>query len=478
MLFSELGLSAKTLEAITAAGYTVPTPIQAEAIPPALLRRDVMGLAQTGSGKTAAFVLPMLSLLEKGRARARMPRTLILEPTRELADQVREAFETLGKMHNLNVALLIGGVAFEPQALKIDRGADVVIATPGRLLDHFERGKLLLTGIDMLVIDEADRMLDMGFIPDIERICKLLPFTRQTLFFSATMPAEIQRLTTAFLSNPVRVEVSNRSSTAETITQMLVKAPHEAAAKRDLLRKLLRTQTNVKNGIIFANRKTTVALLQKSLRTHGFNAGALHGDMDQSARMKTLAGFRNNEITYLIASDVAARGLDIPDVSHIFNYDVPTHAEDYVHRIGRTGRAGREGQAFTLVTKEEGKYWKGIEALIKKEVPYFDLGASAGADDVEDAPPARERKPRRESKPREPKSEVKAEAKPHEPKPERAPRAEQPKAEARPEPRRDRSPAPKRTDRHPQRDVGDAPDSHSFHDGNMPAFLTRSVKAG
>ena len=478
MMFSELGLSAKTLEAVTAAGYTIPTPIQAEAIPPALLRRDVMGLAQTGSGKTAAFVLPMLSLLEKGRARARMPRTLILEPTRELADQVREAFETLGSKHNLNVALLIGGVAFEPQALKIDRGADVVIATPGRLLDHFERGKLLLTGIDMLVIDEADRMLDMGFIPDIERICKLLPFTRQTLFFSATMPAEIQRLTTAFLSNPVRVEVSNRSSTAETITQMLVKAPHEAAAKRDLLRKLLRTQTNVKNGIIFANRKTTVALLEKSLRTHGFNAGALHGDMDQSARMKTLAGFRNNEITYLIASDVAARGLDIPDVSHIFNYDVPTHAEDYVHRIGRTGRAGREGQAFTLVTKEEAKYWKGIEALIKKDVPYFDLGANAGADDVEEAPPARERKPRRESKPRETKpeakAEVKTEAKPREPKP----RAEPPKAEARPEPRRDRSPPPKRTDRHPQRDVGDAPDAHGFHDGNMPAFLMRSVKVG
>ena len=251
------------------------------------------------------------------------------------------------------------------------------------------------------------------------------------LFFKTTRPAEIQRLTTAFLSNPVRVEVSNRSSTAETITQMLVKAPHEAAAKRDLLRKLLRTQTNVKNGIIFANRKTTVALLEKSLRTHGFNAGALHGDMDQSARMKTLAGFRNNEITYLIASDVAARGLDIPDVSHIFNYDVPTHAEDYVHRIGRTGRAGREGQAFTLVTKEEGKYWKGIEALIKKDVPYFDLGA--GADDVEEAPPARERKPRRESKPREPKAEAKAEAKPHEAKPERAPKPEQPKAEARPE---------------------------------------------
>ncbi|MCB1379463.1 MAG: DEAD/DEAH box helicase, partial [Alphaproteobacteria bacterium] len=351
MNFSALGLSSKTLEAVTAAGYSTPTPIQAEAIPPALSRRDVMGLAQTGSGKTAAFVLPMLSLLEKGRARARMPRTLILEPTRELADQVREAFETLGKMHNLSVALLIGGVAFEPQAAKIDRGADVVIATPGRLLDHFERGKLLLTGIDMLVIDEADRMLDMGFIPDIERICKLLPFTRQTLFFSATMPPEIQRLTSQFLSNPVRVEVSRPSSTAETIAQMLVKVPHDAKMKREALRHLLRSQTNVKNGIIFANRKTTVALLEKSLKVHGLSVGALHGDMDQQARLRTLSAFRANEITYLIASDVAARGLDIPEVSHVFNYDVPTHAEDYVHRIGRTGRAGREGHAFTMVTK-------------------------------------------------------------------------------------------------------------------------------
>jgi len=488
MMFSELGLSPKTLEAVTAAGYTTPTPIQAEAIPPALARRDVMGLAQTGSGKTAAFVLPMLSLLEKGRARARMPRTLILEPTRELADQVREAFETLGKMHNLNVALLIGGVAFEPQALKIDRGADVVIATPGRLMDHFERGKLLLTGIDMLVIDEADRMLDMGFIPDIEKICKLLPFTRQTLFFSATMPPEIQRLTSQFLSNPVRVEVSNRSSTAETITQMLVKAPHEAKAKRDTLRQLLRTQTNVKNGIIFANRKTTVALLEKSLKVHGFNVGALHGDMDQSARMKTLQGFRNNEITYLIASDVAARGLDIPEVSHVFNFDVPTHAEDYVHRIGRTGRAGREGQAFTLVTKEEGKYWKGIESLIKKEIPYFDLGEGTGADEATDEAPARsERKPRRESKPREPRADKpKAEAAPRAPKAPREPKPEQPKpaapVQARSEdqrsPRPERHAPQKRSDRHPQRDVSDAPDSHSFHDGNMPAFLMRSVKVG
>jgi superfamily II DNA/RNA helicase len=345
MNFTELGLSPKVLEAITAAGYTTPTTIQAQAIPHALQRKDVLGLAQTGSGKTAAFVLPMLTLLEKGRAKARMPRTLILEPTRELAAQVHEAFETLGKQHKLTVALLIGGVAFEPQAAKINRGADVVIATPGRLLDHMERGGLLLTGIEMLVIDEADRMLDMGFIPDIEKICKLLPFTRQTLFFSATMPPEIQRLTTQFLHNPIRIEASVPSSTAATIEQRLVKVPHDAAQKRDALRTLLRTQTNVKNGIVFANRKTTVALLEKSLKRHGFSVGALHGDMDQSARLKMLAAFRNNEVTYLIASDVAARGLDIPEVSHIFNFDVPIHAEDYVHRVGRTGRAGREGHA-------------------------------------------------------------------------------------------------------------------------------------
>lgn len=383
MNFSELGLSPKVLEAITAAGYTTPTAIQAGAIPHALQRKDVLGLAQTGSGKTAAFVLPMLSMLENGRARARMPRTLILEPTRELAAQVQEAFESLGKNHKLNVALLIGGVSFEPQAAKIDRGADVVIATPGRLLDFFERGRLLMTGIEMLVIDEADRMLDMGFVPDIERICKLLPFTRQTMFFSATMPPEIQRITAQFLHNPVRVETTARGSTVDTITQMLVKTPHDAKLKREALRQLLRTQTNVKNAIVFANRKTTVALLEKSLKTHGFNAGALHGDMDQSARLKMLTAFRNNEVTYLIASDVAARGLDIPEVSHVFNFDVPIHADDYVHRIGRTGRAGREGQAFTMVTKEETKYLNAIQSLIKKDIPWFESGIAVEDDSSE-----------------------------------------------------------------------------------------------
>ncbi len=454
MNFTELGLSPKVLEAITAAGYTTPTAIQAQAIPHALQRKDVLGLAQTGSGKTAAFVLPMLTMLEKGRAKARMPRTLILEPTRELAAQVHDAFETLGAQHKLTVALLIGGVAFEPQAVKINRGADVVIATPGRLLDHMERGGLLLTGIEMLVIDEADRMLDMGFIPDIEKICKLLPFTRQTLFFSATMPPEIHRLTTQFLHNPVRIEASAPSSTAATIEQRLVKVPHEAAPKRDALRILLRTQTNVKNGIVFANRKTTVALLEKSLKRHGFSAGALHGDMDQSARLKMLAAFRNNEVTYLIASDVAARGLDIPEVSHVFNYDVPIHAEDYVHRVGRTGRAGREGHAFTMVTREEAKHVRAIEALIKQEIEYFDI---VTVEDVGEAPAREKRAPRGAKAPASHREKPEAAkpveaAKPHAERPSRAP-----------QPRQHR----------PARQLEDAPDVGGFHQGNMPAFLMR-----
>ncbi|MDE2385472.1 MAG: DEAD/DEAH box helicase [Alphaproteobacteria bacterium] len=490
MSFNELGLSPKVLEAVTAAGYTTPTAIQAQAIPHALQRKDVMGLAQTGSGKTAAFVLPMLSMLESGRARARMPRTLILEPTRELAAQVEESFATLGKNHKLTVALLIGGVAFEPQAAKIDRGADVVIATPGRLLDHFERGRLLMTGIEMLVIDEADRMLDMGFIPDIERICKLLPFTRQTMFFSATMPPEIQRLTAQFLHNPVKVETAARSSTAETIEQKLVKTPHDPKAKRDTLRALIRSQENIKNGIVFANRKTTVALLEKSLKRHGFNAGALHGDMDQSARMKTLAAFRSNELTLLIASDVAARGLDIPDVSHVFNFDVPIHSEDYVHRIGRTGRAGREGHAFTMVTREESKYINAILALIKKDLPYFDIpgGAASGEEAEGDSPaPARKRgakrperheRAEREAKP-ERQERAEREAKPErQEREERPERAERQAAEQAPQaPRRDsQSARPQRSERRPRHSSHDddaAPHETGFHAGNMPAFLAR-----
>lgn len=369
MKFDELGLSDKVLAAVQASGYTTPTPIQAQAIPPALQGRDILGIAQTGTGKTAAFTLPMLSRLEQGRARARVPRTLILEPTRELAAQVEESFAKYGVNHKLNLALLIGGVAFGDQEAKIMRGADVLIATPGRLLDFFDRGKLLLTGIEILVIDEADRMLDMGFIPDIERICKLVPFTRQTLFFSATMPPEITRLTEAFLHNPVRVEVARASTTASTIRQALV-ATHGHAEKRESLRRLIRTAENLKNAIVFCNRKRDVAILHRSLVKHGFSAGALHGDMDQLARMASLDAFKNGDVSLLVCSDVAARGLDIPDVSHVFNFDVPTHSEDYVHRIGRTGRAGRSGVAYTLVTGDDSKYVDQIEKLIGKAIDW------------------------------------------------------------------------------------------------------------
>jgi len=375
MKFDELGLSQKVLTAVEASGYTTPTPIQAEAIPPALQGRDILGIAQTGTGKTAAFTLPMLCRLEQGRPRARMPRTLILEPTRELAAQVEEAFIKYGANHKLNVALLIGGVSFGDQEAKIMRGADVLIATPGRLLDFFDRGKLLLTGIEILVIDEADRMLDMGFIPDIERVCKLVPFTRQTLFFSATMPPEITRLTEAFLHNPVRVEVARAATTAALIRQAMV-ASHGHAEKRDTLRNLIRSAENFKNAIIFCNRKRDVAILHRSLEKHGFSVGALHGDMDQMARMASLDAFKNGSVALLVCSDVAARGLDIPDVSHVFNFDVPTHSEDYVHRIGRTGRAGRSGVAITLVTPEDKKYVEQIESLIGKEVDWEGPGLS------------------------------------------------------------------------------------------------------
>jgi superfamily II DNA/RNA helicase len=368
MSFDQLGLSDKVLSAVAASGYQTPTPIQEQAIPQVLSRRDVLGIAQTGTGKTAAFVLPMLTMLEQGRARARMPRTLILEPTRELAAQVEEMFTKYGANHKLNVALLIGGVSFDDQDAKLLRGVDILIATPGRLLDHFERGRLLLNGIEILVIDEADRMLDMGFIPDIERICKLVPFTRQTLFFSATMPAEIQRLTTAFLHNPARIEAAKPATTLATTTQTLVHSAPGPEAKRDVLQRLIRGAEGLKNGIIFCNRKTEVAKLHRSLVRHGFSAIALHGDMDQHARTKALDAFRDGEAQLLVASDVAARGLDIPEVSHVFNFDVPHHAEDYVHRIGRTGRAGRSGAAITIATGADSRAVAAIEKLIGRKI--------------------------------------------------------------------------------------------------------------
>jgi superfamily II DNA/RNA helicase len=378
--FAELGLSAKVQAAIQAAGYTQPTPIQIQAIPVAVTGRDVLGIAQTGTGKTAGFVLPMLARLETGRARARMPRSLILAPTRELAAQVAQSFEKYGINHKLSLALLIGGVSFDDQLKKLDRGVDVLIATPGRLLDHFGRGKILLTGVEILVIDEADRMLDMGFIPDIERICKLLPPRRQTLFFSATMPPEITRLVNTFLKDPVRIEVTRPASVVATITQLFKYCPSsEDWEKRELLRELIRTE-QVKNAIIFCNRKRDVAILLKSLLKHGFNAGALHGDMDQMSRTATLDAFREGRITLLAASDVAARGLDIPDVSHIFNFDVPWQSDDYVHRIGRTGRAGKEGRSLTIVTPEDAKQLKDIERMLGAPVAW--IGEPPSAEDL------------------------------------------------------------------------------------------------
>lgn len=392
MSFSSLGLSSKVLSAVEAAGYTTPTAIQSGAIPYILERRDVLGIAQTGTGKTASFTLPMLTLLEKGRARARMPRTLILEPTRELAAQVKENFDKYGTNHKLNVALLIGGVSFDEQNKILDRGADVLIATPGRLLDHIERGKLLMQGVDIFVIDEADRMLDMGFIPDIERISKLIPFTRQTLFFSATMPPEIQKLADMFLQNPARVEVAKASSTADTVTQKLAAAGPEPWAKREKLRDLIREADGLKNAIIFCNRKRDVSTLFRSLERHDFTAGCLHGDMDQRTRTMTLDAFRNGKIPLLVASDVAARGLDIPDVSHVFNFDVPVHAEDYVHRIGRTGRAGRSGTTYMIVTQSDEKHLVAIEKLIGKTIEWDGEGVDFSAPVSRSPRPSRRRK--------------------------------------------------------------------------------------
>ena len=365
--FEDLGLGPLVLKAVADAGYTTPTPIQAQGIPQILKGRDVIGIAQTGTGKTASFTLPMIEILARGRAKARMPRTLILEPTRELAAQVAESFERYGKHHKLSMALLIGGVSFDDQDRKLDRGVDVLIATPGRLLDHFGRGKLMLSGVQVLVIDEADRMLDMGFIPDVERIAKLIPFTRQTLFFSATMPPEIQRLTDQFLQAPVRIEVSKPATAATTIVQMAVTVQGDDWAKRAALRELVREQ-DVKNAIVFCNRKRDVDIVAKSLQKHGFSAAALHGDLDQSVRTRTLDSFRAGEIRLLVASDVAARGLDIPAVSHIFNFDVPFQPDDYVHRIGRTGRAGRTGHAFMLVTHRDEKNVTAIEKLIGQPI--------------------------------------------------------------------------------------------------------------
>ncbi len=394
--FSDLALDPRVLQAVAEAGYETPTPIQAQAIPHALQGKDVLGIAQTGTGKTASFVLPMITLLGQGRAKARMPRSLVLCPTRELAAQVAENFETYAKYTKLTKALLIGGVSFGEQDKLIDRGVDVLIATPGRLLDHHERGKLLLTGVQIMVVDEADRMLDMGFIPDIERIFALTPFTRQTFFYSATMAPEIERLTNTFLSNAVKIEVARQATTSETIEQKLFsitpsRKDRSFADKRSVLRALIRAEGEAcTNAIIFCNRKMDVDVVSKSLKQHGFNASPIHGDLDQSVRTKTLDGFRDGSVHLLVASDVAARGLDIPAVSHVFNFDVPSHPEDYVHRIGRTGRAGRLGKAFTISTPNDAKYLAAIEALVKQPIPQGTLPEGFTLAEAGDAPPPRE----------------------------------------------------------------------------------------
>jgi superfamily II DNA/RNA helicase len=402
--FSDLALDPRVLQAVTEAGYETPTPIQAQAIPEALKGRDVLGIAQTGTGKTASFTLPMITLLGQGRARARMPRSLVLAPTRELAAQVAENFDIYAKHTKLTKALLIGGVAFGEQDKLIDRGVDVLIATPGRLLDHFERGKLLLTGVQIMVVDEADRMLDMGFIPDIERIFTLTPPKRQTMFYSATMAPEIERITKTFLKDPAKIEVARQATTSTTITQALiqvtpVRKDRSFGDKRAVLRGLIKAEGEAcTNAIIFCNRKMDVDVVAKSLKSHGFNAAPIHGDLAQSERMKTLDAFRDGTLHLLVASDVAARGLDIPAVSHVFNFDVPSHPEDYVHRIGRTGRAGRLGKAFTIAVPSDDKYLKAIESLIKAEIPRGSLPEGFEPDTREGKP---DRAPREDRKGRE-----------------------------------------------------------------------------
>jgi superfamily II DNA/RNA helicase len=485
--FSDLGLSPEVLKAVADAGYDTPTPIQAQAIPVALSGRDVLGIAQTGTGKTAAFTLPMIDRLAAGRSKARMPRSLVIAPTRELADQVSASFEKYAKGRKLEWALLIGGVSFADQERKLDRGVDVLIATPGRLLDHFERGKLLLTGVQIMVVDEADRMLDMGFIPDIERIFKMTPKVKQTLFFSATMPPEITRLTAQFLNDPVRIEASRPATTGENIVQYVARIPSsDPKAKRTALRALI-DRSQIKNGIIFCNRKTEVDVVAKSLKAHGYDAAAIHGDLDQSVRTRTLEGFRKGELKLLVASDVAARGLDIPDVSHVFNYDVPHHADDYVHRIGRTGRAGRSGETFMIVTPADGRQLDKVLKLTGKtprdvtlDIDFSEIKSDpdrAGRGRREERPArGRDRAPRDQAPRPIPAAEARpipVEAKPEpiaEPRPARA--------------RRDRTPEAPHAESRPRRE--EEPRSHRDRDddrseravvgfgADVPAFLMRA----
>ena len=461
--FADLGLGQKLLDALDAVGYKEPTPIQAGAIPPALTGKDVLGIAQTGTGKTASFTLPLIEKLSKGRAKARMPRSLILSPTRELAAQIADNFDNYAKNTKLTKVLLIGGVAFGPQEEILNKGADVVIATPGRLLDQFERGKVLLNGVQVLVIDEADRMLDMGFIPDIERILKTLPARRQTLFFSATMPPEIQSLVDRFMNDPERVEVSRPASTASTIRQLLARVKDKTPkTKRDMLRKAI-DRDGVKNGIIFCNRKRDVDIVARSLQKHGFSAAPIHGDLDQSQRMATLGQFKSGELRFLVASDVAARGLDIPAVSHVFNYDVPHHSEDYVHRIGRTGRAGLEGESVTIVAPGDEKSLAGVEKIIGQDIPLADFAGGGKPARAETADTAEKSdKPKRKAK-----SADRSKPAPDKAAPEKAEPEKSAPAKAEPAAKSDRKP---RSGRNSRKESGGRGNVKGFGD-DTPAFF-------
>lgn len=478
--FTDLNLNPKVLKAVTEAGYETPTPIQAGAIPPALEGRDVLGIAQTGTGKTASFTLPMITQLARGRARARMPRSLVLCPTRELAAQVAENFDTYTKHVKLTKALLIGGVSFKEQDILIDKGVDVLIATPGRLLDHFERGKLILNDVKVMVVDEADRMLDMGFIPDIERIFGLVPFTRQTLFFSATMAPEIERITNTFLSNPARIEVARQATTSETIEQgvLMFKASRkdrEASEKRKVLRALIDAEGDkCSNAIIFCNRKMDVDTVAKSLTKYKYDAAPIHGDLDQSQRTRTLDAFRAGDLRFLVASDVAARGLDVPAVSHVFNFDVPSHAEDYVHRIGRTGRAGRDGKAIMICVPKDEKNFEDVERLVQKEIPRLDNPLTTGDERSQTSEEPTAAAEKSADKPKRTRSRSR---KPDQPKPE----AETPKAEAalkeapRQEPTTEAEAAAPKADTAPKPDPKLQPKQESSNDS---ARRSRSSRSG
>ena len=455
MTFADLGLSDQLLRAVTESGYDEPTPIQRQAIPSVLMGRDMIGIAQTGTGKTAAFVLPMIDILGEGRGRARMPRSLILEPTRELAAQVSENFEKYGKYHKLSMALLIGGTNMADQIKKLEKGVDVLIATPGRLMDLFGRGKILLTGCNLLVIDEADRMLDMGFIPDIEEICTKLPPQRQTLLFSATMPGPIKKLADKFLSSPKTIEASRPASSNLLIDQRMMKV--DSRKKRDALERLLRRE-EVTTAIIFCNRKTTVRELTTGLQRGGFKAGPIHGDMEQPERIRELERFKAGEINILVASDVAARGLDIKGVSHVFNFDVPWQPDDYIHRIGRTGRAGKTGTAITLATKDDSEAIGAIEKLTGSKIQAVEGPAPLSEEATEEAPP------RREKKASEPKRSRTAEKRP----PEAAASDERP-ARREPKPRREaRPPRQREREREPERSE---PAEEEGWNGPIPSFL-------